>query len=456
MKIQDIASESVSALRTLVGSRSAILVRIRRGIAANIFGQVVSVAIQLAMLPVLLANWGVAVFGVWTLISVVPAYLGMADLGFTTAATSKMAMAIGRGDEDGARRTFQGVLVLNLGLSIVGILAAAAILYVWSAEALSFGHVVDGVTIKFAVLFFVVATFFSLGWNAVAGTLKADGQYALATVYSDSIRLMDCVASLVVAGLFHGDIAQVAASMMIVRVLAALIGMVMVRRRVAWVRYSLVGVDLRELKSLARPALAVLAIPIGYSLSLQGMILVVGALIDVRAVALYSATRTVGRLSSQAVALANHASMPELARAAGANDWGRAGRLIWLNILAAAIVAVLFLAGVNLIGPQLIHLWSGGHLEPGRMLLLMISAACAVQAMSNASGNMLIALNSHDRYAYAFLAMAMLGVGAAFVVAPPFGLTGVAVSGVVIELVMLSVAIVEVRRRIRQHMSGAL
>jgi O-antigen/teichoic acid export membrane protein len=456
MKIQDIATESVSALRTLVGSRSAILVRIRRGIAANIFGQVVSIAIQLAMLPVLLANWGVAVFGVWTLISVVPAYLGMADLGFTTAATSKMAMAIGRGDEAGARRTFQGVLVLNLALTVVGILTAAALLYVWSADALTFGHVVDGVTIKYALLFFVIATFFSLGWNAVAGTLKADGQYALATVYSDSIRLMDCLASLIVAGLFHGDIAQVAASMMIVRVLAALIGMVMVRRRVSWVRYGLKGVDLGELKSLARPALAVLAIPIGYSLSLQGMILVVGALIDVRAVALYSATRTVGRLSSQAVALANHASMPELARAAGANDWVRAGRLIWLNILAAAIVAVLFLAGVNLIGPQLIHLWSGGHLEPGRMLLLLISAACAIQAMSNASGNMLIALNSHDRYAYVFLAMAILAVGAAFVVAPPFGLTGVAVSGVVIELVMLTVAIVEVRRRIRQHMSGSL
>jgi O-antigen/teichoic acid export membrane protein len=456
MKIQDIATESVSALRTLVGSRSAILVRIRRGIAANIFGQVVSIAIQLAMLPVLLANWGVAVFGVWTLISVVPAYLGMADLGFTTAATSKMAMAIGRGDEAGARRTFQGVLVLNLALTVVGILTAAALLYVWSADALTFGHVVDGVTIKYALLFFVIATFFSLGWNAVAGTLKADGQYALATVYSDSIRLMDCLASLIVAGLFHGDIAQVAASMMIVRVLAALIGMVMVRRRVSWVRYGLKGVDLGELKSLARPALAVLAIPIGYSLSLQGMILVVGALIDVRAVALYSATRTVGRLSSQAVALANHASMPELARAAGANDWVRAGRLIWLNILAAAIVAVLFLAGVNLIGPQLIHLWSGGHLEPGRMLLLLISAACAIQAMSNASGNMLIALNSHDRYAYVFLAMAILAVGAAFVVAPPFGLTGVAVSGVVIELVMLTVAIVEVRRRIRQHMTGVI
>ena len=31
------------------------------------------------------AGWGVAVFGVWTLISVVPAYLGMADLGFTRA-----------------------------------------------------------------------------------------------------------------------------------------------------------------------------------------------------------------------------------------------------------------------------------------------------------------------------------------------------------------------------------
>lgn len=452
MKVQDIANESISALRTLIGSRSEVLVRIRRGIAANIFGQFVSVAIQLAMLPVLLAHWGVERFGVWTLISVVPSYLAMADLGFTTAATSKMTMAIGRGDGGAARNIFKGVLVLNLGLMVIGTGIAGIALYFWSADAFSFGQAVDGAEIKLAVMWLVIATLVSLGWNAMSGSLKANGQYALATLIGDSNRLIESLVVLAAVGLFHGGIVEVAAAMMVVRTLAALMGAVVVRRRVSWVDFSLTGVDMRELKSLARPALTVIAIPIGYSFSLQGMILVVGAAIDVRAVALYSATRTVGRLSSQAVALANHASMPELARAAGANDWGRASRLIWLNILAAAVVAVLFMGGVNLLGPRLIAIWSGGHLEPGRMLLLLISAACAIQAMTNASGNMLIALNSHDRYAYAFLAMSVLGVVSAWLLAPSFGLSGVAASGVVIETVLLLITVFEVRRRIHQHM----
>lgn len=454
MNVRAISTELIAALRTLVGSRSEILVRIRRGIAANIFGQFVSVAIQLAMLPVLLANWGVERFGIWTLISVVPSYLAMADLGFTTAATSKMTMAIGRGDEAAARNIFKCVLAINLTLAVLGTAVGGAILYFWSADALSFGQVVDGAEIKFALMCFVIATLFSLGWNAMAGALKASAQYALATLIGDSNRLIESLIVLAVVGLLHGGIAQVAATMMVARILATLVGALVVHKRVPWAAFSLKGVDLRELKSLARPALTVIAIPIGYAFSLQGMILVVGAAIDVRAVALFSATRTVGRLSSQAVALANHASMPELARAAGADDWGRASRLIWLNILAAVLVAILFMGGVNLLGPRLIAIWSGGHLEPGRMLLLLISSACAIQAMTNASGNMLIALNSHDRYAYAFLGMSVLGVSSAWLIAPVFGLSGVALSGLVIEATLLVITLIEVRRRIRQHMGG--
>ena len=57
-----------------------------------------------------------------------------------------------------------------------------------------------------------------------------------------------------------------------------------------------------------------------------------------------------------------------------------------------------------------------------------------------------------------FLGLAGVEVLVAFAVFADafFGLTGVAVSGVVIELVMLTVAIVEVRRRIRQHMTGVI
>ena len=455
MKLQDIPAESIAALRTLLRSRSAILVRIRHGIAANMFGQVVSVAIQLATLPVLLRNWGVEAFGIWTLISVVPAYLGMADLGFTTAATSKMTMAYGRGDLQAARNTLKCVLALSLALAVAGTTLAGIGLYAWSADALSFGQRVDGVAIKFALMWLVVATLVSLGWNALSGALKASGQYPVATVFADSTRLVEALAILGVAGLFGGGIAEVAATSMVVRIVSTIIGVMVIRHRAPWAELTLRGADLGELRSLAKPALAVLAIPIGYSLSLQGMILVVGAAIDVRAVALYTATRTVGRLSSQAVALANHASMPEVARAAGAGDWNRAGRLIWLNILAAAVVAVVFLAGVNLLGPGLIAIWLGGHLQPGWLLLLLVSTACAIQAMTNASGNMLIALNSHERYAYAFLAMSVLAVVLAYLVASGSGLTGVAVAIMGVEAAMLLITVLEVRRRLRLHADGA-
>ena len=81
--------------------------RIIAGMGANSFGMAISIGIQLVSLPLFLHYWNTSTYGVWLMLSAIPAYLSMADVGMVTAAGNKMTMAMGKEDLTEANRVFQ-------------------------------------------------------------------------------------------------------------------------------------------------------------------------------------------------------------------------------------------------------------------------------------------------------------------------------------------------------------
>jgi hypothetical protein len=58
------------------------------------------------LVPVLASRWGLELYGQWLLLATLPQFLSMSDLGFATAAGTRMTMAVARGDRDEALRLF--------------------------------------------------------------------------------------------------------------------------------------------------------------------------------------------------------------------------------------------------------------------------------------------------------------------------------------------------------------
>jgi len=75
--------------------------RIIAGMGANSFGMAITIGIQLISLPLFLHYWNTSTYGVWLMLSAIPAYLSMADVGMVTAAGNRMNMAA---DRPAARR----------------------------------------------------------------------------------------------------------------------------------------------------------------------------------------------------------------------------------------------------------------------------------------------------------------------------------------------------------------
>src|SRR5580704_12815917 len=92
---------------TQLGIAGTVRRRLIRGFGATALGPVVTAIIQLGTVPLLLHAWGAAKYGDWLLLSAVPSYLGLSDMGFGTASGSDMTMRVAAGDREGALRTFQ-------------------------------------------------------------------------------------------------------------------------------------------------------------------------------------------------------------------------------------------------------------------------------------------------------------------------------------------------------------
>ena len=123
----------------------------------------------------------------------------------------------------------------------------------------------------------------------------------------------------VVAAAFAGlGLVGAAASALTVRTLTLVGGFRHIRQTVAWAVPDLSGVSKAEIVRLLHPAVAVMAIPLGFALNLQGATLVVASGLGLTAVAAFNSTRTLSRLVYQAVGVVNHAIMPR--------DFARAGR----------------------------------------------------------------------------------------------------------------------------------
>src|SRR5271165_3818233 len=101
--------------------------RLIHGFGATALGPIVTATIQLGSVPLLLHAWGAAKYGDWLLLSAIPSYLTLSDLGFGDASGSDMSMRVAANDREGALETFQSSWVLITIVSLLAVLLAATV-----------------------------------------------------------------------------------------------------------------------------------------------------------------------------------------------------------------------------------------------------------------------------------------------------------------------------------------
>lgn len=412
--------------------------RMVRGAAGQGMAIVSRVVVQLGMAGVLLPAWGLQLYGEWLTIVGIALFAGASDFGFLSAASSDMAISVGRGDREHARNTFRtvgnGVAVTFVaGMVVVLVFGTWAPLQTW----LGLEKIAE--TAATAILAMVAAQSMCVMACMLLGAgLASEGHYGEAFAILSAVYLVEWVAAAVAALTGQGPLVATVV-LLTVRVIGTIVLYVYLRRRVPWLSFGRPSQKVFVRKRLSGPALAGAAIGWGTALNMQALIVLVSIIAGAANAAVFATVRAVSRIVIQLATAIGPAVGPEFARAFGAGDQAllralqrRVSQLgLWTAIAMVAVLA--------LVGDWLVALVTRDTVVVQGPLLLILLVGAVFEVAWTTGGQILFATNRHQRVALIYTAASAASLGLAYVLVSRWGVDGAAWSVLAVSVVMLGV-----------------
>lgn len=410
--------------------------RLIRGFGAAALGPIITAAIQLGPVPFLLHSWGAAKYGDWLIVSAIPGYLSLSDLGFGNASGSDMTVRVAAGDRAGALKTFQSSWALLLCLSLVVFLLVSSL--VWWFPWKSWLHLSSLSNMEAATILFVLAAYtIAAQQNGVIESgFRCDGNFATGTFFIMVLRFVEAVSALSM-GVITGKLLNVALTYFGIRVVATILYARLLRKKSPWLRLGLRHADTQRIKELLTPALGFMALPFGTAISIQGFTILIGALLGPVAVTAFSTMRTLTRFNFQILNVIGWTAWPELSSAFGAKNIPLARRLHRHAYQAGLAISVLSGAFLWLIGPTVYQLWIRHAVAMDTACFHILILVTFANSLWYTSSVVPMSTNEHHRIAFSLVAFSTASLVMARFLIPSLGLPGAAFSLLLIDLLMI-------------------
>lgn len=394
--------------------------RLASTFGAQIYNQAVTIGIQLALVPVLLHYWGAERYGVWLLLSAIPTYLTFADFGFTMAAKNVMTIKVAGGDRSGALVTYQSIFML-LNAVVTGILIVL-LLGLPAIRIDAFFSLVSVTEAAAKIVLFLLATNVLLTQYLLllASGLRCIGKPTEEVAWGASARLMEGVVTAAAAA-FGGDIVAAAVAIVANRLTFNLATWARLRVLERWLVLGRQHASLDEARRLFHPSLSFMLVSIGQALTIQGPVLILGAIGTPVQVVIFSTARTLARLGTSAINMINFAFTPEYSRLFGIGKLQQFAKLARLHLWATLGLSVLYIAALSLTGQWIIALWTSGKVSVDQTFFVVLLLAVAAEMIWSAGLMPLASINRHVALSRAFSGLSLVGLGFCYFAGQHYG-----------------------------------
>lgn len=435
--------------------QDSLKAKLLRNLGANAYGQGITILIQLVSVPLYLHYWGVALYGEWLILSAIPAYLALSDIGFASVAANDMTMRVANGDRRGALEVYQSIWLFISGVSVLVGSALALVIYaVPVAAQFSVTHISEVHTQQLLIVL-MLYVLVGLQGNVLNAAFRAVGRYAYGTTMGNTVRLAEWAVSMVALSL-GGGVLTIATLTLAIRLLGLLLMWLILQKQERWLYLGAQFASAQQVRHLLKPAVAFMAFPLGLALSLQGMVLIIGMTLGSAAVVVFSAYRTLTRLLVQVITMLNHSVWPEISAAYGANQMDLLRQLhrkgsnvtLWIALVAVALLGVL--------GEWFVGVWTRHAFEQNHLLFALLLATTLLNVLWQTSWVVLMATNHHQQITLAFILSASGALLLGTLVLPVIGISGAGLVLVLAELPMLYLVINSALQLLQDHWTGYL
>lgn len=388
--------------------------RLASTFGAQIYSQGITVGIQLLLVPVLLHYWGAEQYGVWLLLSAIPTYLTFADFGFTMAAKNVMTIKVSGGDRSGALVVYQSIfMLLNLVAATIIIILLLGLPLARIGALFSLGPVSE--TSAKTVLFLLAANVLLTQYLLLlASGLRCIGKPTEEVMWGASARLMEGAVTAIAAAL-SDDIVTAAFAIVASRTAFNLATWARLRFLERWLALGRRHASLDEAKKLFHPSISFMLVSIGQALTIQGPVLILGAMGTPMQVVVFSTARTLARLGTSAINMINFAFTPEYSRLFGIGNFQQFAKLARFHLWATAGLSAIYVVALSLAGQWIIALWTAGRVSVDQTFFIVLLLAVAAEMIWSAELMPLASINRHVGLSRTFSALSVAGLGLCYV-----------------------------------------
>jgi len=420
------------------------LQRILSGIGANAYGQVVAVGIQLLSVPIFLLYWDSDTYGKWLLLSAVPAYLSLMDLGIIAVASNKIVICLTKGESNQANIIFQSAIYMTAALTTAAIAISALTVFIPNYTFLqSIDH-------KFALFTLIMIASINLISGLFDAAFRAANKYAQGVYLLNSTRVVETICGLILLSI-HQSFLSVALGQLIARAICTTAIYFYIKQILPELRWGISERKSEEVRKLILPGLAFLSFPIGNAISIQGLTILVGAYLGPSSAAIFGTYRTLSRVLVQLVTTVSRAAWPEISRLFALRDIDGIKRITNKGTYICAILSVLLAIPIYTFSSEIVEFWTHGKIPPADEFFLLLLFASAITSFWQLPMVVLAATNNHEKISLIFLLSTLVCISISAKITPLLGLEGTAISLILIEVCMLIMSHLLVNRFYRNQ-----
>jgi O-antigen/teichoic acid export membrane protein len=410
--------------------------KVTQNFAAVIIARVAFTIVPVATVPLLLRSWGSKDFGTWIVLSAVPAWLSMADLGFGSVAANEISIRFSAGDIAGARRCLHSAWTVVVALSLIGAIILMPLCYLlpwvnWLGIDAKFGH-----TNQIALSLLIINVLISLYGGVIYAIYRASGRAAIGSLVPTVRPVMEFV--LLWLTVSRGaSFAVAAAAMLTAQCINLYVNAHVAYKVCPELRLGFQCFSPTDFRYCLRKGAAYSLFPLGNAILQQGTIFAVNAALGSAAVVVFGTVRTLSRSASQIMTLINNSVWPELSTLIGQRRWDAVRRIHRFAVQLSVVSALVLVGAVVTIGPEIYRLWTTGILSVDRTVLVAFSVAIATNSIWFTSSVVLAAANRHEMLAIIFVLASAACLPICYVAAKEIGIAGAALSTVVVDLALI-------------------
>jgi O-antigen/teichoic acid export membrane protein len=356
---------------------------------------------QILAVPLYINTWGVSLYGQWLLLSTIPGYLAISDIGFVSAAANDMTLLASKNQHHQALKVFQSIWAMILSISILVLMAIVGLILLMPS-LFSQSSLIGTQDLSIIVFCLSAYSLLALQEGLLNASFRA-GSFFTFSLWLGNIQRIVEVGSILSALVLKWSAVEISILMLVIKSISLAVSKIYLSKRVPWIHFGFNHVSWLEIRRLMQPAFGFMAFPAANAIKNQGTITLIGATLGASEVVIFSSVRTICNAGLQLLKIVQHSCWPEFSSAFAKKNIQLIQKMNMLICSLAFWMGLLLLLGLLIFGNTILTYWTLGKIQVPFLFLLVMSLGNFAAGIWSGGSTILMAINHHSRLGVYYL-----------------------------------------------------